>query len=294
MRAKGSRASLPVFMSILHKPFVLIGVNLHNHSTLIHTLTNSRSEVAPYEFTTLHPQIGTLIIYTDGTWDTGDQSMPIQDSPAVQDHHDQYSATQKLQARMPTGGEVKSKTESTRLTIADCPGLIPKASMNVGLGHAFLRHIERSRTLVVVIDILAGLPNVPVNQDSSRLDQTSSSTVTGKKPEEKEVDLERPCRDVELLMKELEDYQPGLSGRVKVIVANKADLSTHSHQLKQITQTRIKLLEAYLSIFRQHQIESGICQSDESSTIEVVVMSAKHRQNVPKLVRLLKSHAQQT
>ncbi|EGG00895.1 uncharacterized protein MELLADRAFT_26220, partial [Melampsora larici-populina 98AG31] len=135
----------------------LVGFPNSGKSTLIHTLTNSRSEIAPYEFTTLHPQIGTLIIYTDGTWDTGDQS--------------------------------------------HCPGLLPKASMNVGLGHAFLRHIERSRILVVVVDILA--------------------------------ELDKPCRDVEMLMKELEEYQSGLSGRVMIVVANKADLSTSSTQLEQ-------------------------------------------------------------
>ncbi|WAQ87443.1 hypothetical protein PtA15_8A347 [Puccinia triticina] len=51
------------------------------------------------------------------------------------------------------------KCESVRLTIADCPGLLPKASENVGLGHAFLRHIERSK----ILDLIAGLLTTPFN-----------------------------------------------------------------------------------------------------------------------------------
>lgn len=132
----------------------------------------------------------------------------------------------------------------------------------------------------MVVDILAGL----------------SPTTFSKKGTEPETflptdnsDLEKPCRDVELLMKELEEYQPGLSGRVMIVVANKADLSTRSPELEQLTKLRLKLLEDYLRIFRERQIEKGSCQ--EIRKIEVVVMSAKHRQNIHKLVTLLKSVA---
>ena len=77
-----------------------------------------------------------------------------------------------------------------RMTIADIPGLIEGAHRNVGLGHRFLRHIERSKLLVYVID-LAG---------------------------------DAPWKDLSVLKRELELYQAGLTNRPSLVVANKADL----------------------------------------------------------------------
>lgn len=80
-----------------------------------------------------------------------------------------------------------------RLTLADIPGLIDGAHRNVGLGHAFLRHIERTTVLIYVLD-MAG--------------------IDGRKPWDDLVNLE----------KELELYQENLSKRPAIIVANKMDL----------------------------------------------------------------------
>jgi GTPase len=52
----------------------------------------------------------------------------------------------------PTVGEVNYE-DFTTITIADLPGLIEGAHVNVGLGHDFLRHIERTKFIAMVIDI---------------------------------------------------------------------------------------------------------------------------------------------
>ena len=86
-----------------------------------------------------------------------------------------------------------------QITIADIPGLIPGAHRNVGLGHSFLRHIERARILLYIIDV-----GTPMLQGMS-LGRT-------------------PWGDFEVLKEELELYQKDLSRKPCLIVANKVDL----------------------------------------------------------------------
>ncbi|PWA43592.1 GTP-binding protein Obg/CgtA [Artemisia annua] len=82
------------------------------------------------------------------------------------------------------------------VTVADIPGLIKGAHENRGLGHAFLRHIERTRVLAYVLDLAAALDGrkgVP------------------------------PWEQLRDLILELEFYDEGLSGRPALVVANKID-----------------------------------------------------------------------
>jgi len=81
----------------------------------------------------------------------------------------------------------------SRITMADIPGLIEGAHDNVGLGHAFLRHIERTTVLAYVLD-MAG------------------------------VDGRFPWDDLVHLREELDLYMKGLSKRATIIIANKMDL----------------------------------------------------------------------
>ena len=76
--------------------------------------------------------------------------------------------------------------------MADIPGLIEGASEGVGLGHAFLKHIERTKVLIHVVD---------------------GASVEGRDPVE----------DIRTIMKELEAYNPELLKRPQVIAANKMD-----------------------------------------------------------------------
>ena len=58
----------------------------------------------------------------------------------------------------PVLGTVDAPDRARQLTVADVPGLIEGASQGAGLGHEFLAHLERARTLVHVIDAAAGEP----------------------------------------------------------------------------------------------------------------------------------------
>jgi GTP-binding protein len=77
-----------------------------------------------------------------------------------------------------------------RLVVADLPGLVEGAHEGRGLGLEFLRHVERTRMLAMIVD------------------------VTG----------DAPRRDLELLEREIALYQPGLLDKPRVVVLSKADV----------------------------------------------------------------------
>jgi GTP-binding protein len=132
----------------------LVGYPNAGKSTLLTAISRARPKVAPYPFTTLHPQIG-IIEYPD--------------------FH--------------------------RLTVCDVPGLIEGAHRNVGLGHEFLRHIERCKVLVLLLD-MAG------------------------------TDGRAPWDDYKSLLSELELYDPALLQRPRLVVANKMDEPAAEENLK--------------------------------------------------------------
>ncbi len=123
----------------------LVGYPNAGKSTLLTAISHARPKIAPYPFTTLHPQIG-IVEYPD----------------------------------------------FFRLTVCDVPGLIAGAHRNVGLGHQFLRHIERCKALVLLIDMAAA-------------------------------DGREPWDDYQNLLRELELYDPALLEKPRSVVANKMD-----------------------------------------------------------------------
>ena len=132
----------------------LVGYPNAGKSTLLTAISKARPKIAPYPFTTLHPQIGVL---------------------EFSDYH--------------------------RITVCDIPGLIDGAHQNVGLGHAFLRHIQRCRALVLLID-MAG------------------------------TDARKPWDDFKQLRKELELYDPKMLNKPYVVAANKMDMEESQAHLR--------------------------------------------------------------
>jgi GTP-binding protein len=84
--------------------------------------------------------------------------------------------------------------DGTEFVMADIPGLVEGAAAGKGLGHRFLRHIERARILVILID----------------LDPTAGHD---------------PTEQLRILLGELGGYQPALLERPRVVVGSKLDLS---------------------------------------------------------------------
>src|SRR6059058_3591455 len=92
-----------------------------------------------------------------------------------------------------------------RATIADIPGLIEGAHRGVGLGHEFLRHITRCRILIFVIDVAGS-------------------------------EGRNPIEDLQNLRREIDLYDPALSSRPWLIVANKMDLPDAERNLRALQE----------------------------------------------------------
>ena len=93
---------------------------------------------------------------------------------------------------VPTVGVIDYPEDFKTLTMADVPGLIEGAAENRGLGHRFLRHVERCKLLLFLLDLAA-------------------------------TDGRNPCDDFEHLQKELLEYDPALAEKPFLVVGNKID-----------------------------------------------------------------------
>lgn len=101
-----------------------VGMPNAGKSTLLRALSRSRARIGDWAFTTLQPNIGTMVL------DNSRGRPHVQVSKA--------------------SGEPR-----TQISIADIPGLIPDAHLDKGLGLGFLRHVERAQVLAFVVDLSA-------------------------------------------------------------------------------------------------------------------------------------------
>lgn len=92
----------------------------------------------------------------------------------------------------PTVGVLEFPEQYERITLADIPGLIEGASENRGLGHRFLKHVERCKVLLIMLDMQG-------------------------------TDGRDPLADYRVLQSELKLYMPGLVRKPVLICANKMD-----------------------------------------------------------------------
>ena len=102
-----------------------------------------------------------------------DRRLPVHDAPAHAGH--------------------RARGRGASFVIADLPGLIPGAAEGKGLGHRFLRHTERTRLLLHLIDL---------DPDPGR----------------------DPVEDYRIIQKELAAYSEDLAGRPQIVAGNKIEL----------------------------------------------------------------------
>ena len=113
-------------------------------------------------------------------------SVVSQAKPKIGDYH--------FTTLVPNLGVV-SMGEGSSFVIADIPGLIEGASEGVGLGHDFLRHVERCRLLVHIVDVAGS-------------------------------ECRDPIEDFNTINRELEKFNPELAQRPQIVAGNKIDLAT--------------------------------------------------------------------
>ena len=101
----------------------------------------------------------------------------------------------------PNLGVVETKDHRS-FVMADLPGLIEGASQGVGLGHQFLRHIERTKVIVHVVDMSA-------------------------------TDGRDPYEDYKIINQELGEYNMRLLERPQIVVANKMDIPAAQENLEE-------------------------------------------------------------
>jgi len=140
----------------LQADVALIGFPNVGKSTLISRVSAARPKIADYPFTTLVPNLGVVRV----------------------------------------GRRVARPRDATEFVMADVPGLIEGAAQGRGLGHDFLRHVERARVLCVLLDLSAMAPSSPEDQ-------------------------------LRVLLGELGDYQADLLERPRVLVGSKGDVAAH-------------------------------------------------------------------
>ena len=141
----------------------LIGLPNSGKSTLLSVLTSAKPKIAAYPFTTLEPNLGVMKV---------------------------ESQSRKSKSEQKEKGLSTFHFDSS-LILADIPGLIEGASSGRGLGDLFLRHIERTKILIHLIDI---------------------STQTDK------------WQDYQTVRNELKAYSKELVRKKEIIVFNKIDL----------------------------------------------------------------------
>ncbi|KRY59970.1 GTP-binding protein 10 [Trichinella britovi] len=148
--------------------------------------------------------------------------------------------------------------DGRQISVADLPGLIEGAYMNVGMGHKFLKHVERTYLLLFVIDIRGFQLNAASPFRSA-------------------------LENYLLLNKEIELYNPQLVDKPSVICLNKMDVKGADERSAKFLFDLEHIAEV------KKQLPEEIIPKNISKPIEIVKISAKLQQNTDILKSVLRS-----
>lgn len=216
---EGERLTLSLELKIL-ADIGLVGYPNAGKSTLLRALTGGRAktEVAGYAFTTLNPVVGVVRMDDDGNvLGSTEGSLIIGETKLEEEEYkermDRGDFAETITRNQSLTESPIDALETFRFTVADNPGLIAQASENVGLGHSFLRSIERSLALVYVVDL------------------------SGPDPQQ----------ELRILRDELEAHKEGLSAKGRLVIANKADLlGAEGDTSVEAAKEKLRLLEKFV------------------------------------------------
>jgi GTP-binding protein len=241
-------------------------------------MSNSRARVGNWAFTTLQPNIGTVVL-------------------------DKYTGRPEIRSarRHSSDDENSNDAEAlarTRFTIADIPGLIEGAHLDRGLGIAFLRHVERARVLAFVVDLSAGNAVAALNalwrevglyaqmRDEEEQDREASARVDWDMASEVRGPVDDGWGGPSSLSPTLQtsdtdsdEFRPTaqIAAKPWFVVATKADLPE--------TQANFKELKAYLeSINRGEAPHPSGVDGAWVKNCSAIPVSAIHGQGVERIV----------
>jgi GTP-binding protein len=107
--------------------------------------------------------------------------------------------------------------EDRSFVVADVPGLIEGAHRGLGLGHQFLRHLERTKVLVHLVDV---------------------TSATGRDP----------VSDLDIVRQELEAFQPTLAAKPQIVVASKIDAVDEPSRVAAVKKRAAELKLPFLAV----------------------------------------------
>ncbi|PWY99917.1 GTP-binding protein Obg/CgtA [Testicularia cyperi] len=216
----------------------LVGLPNAGKSTILRSISASKAQVGHWRFTTLSPNLGVVRLDGEG------KVLGVDTSEV----NEGYGSDMESFA--------DTEGEEFRLTMSDIPGLIDGAADNRGLGHTFLRHIERCTILAYVLDLTASEPH----------------------------------RDLQVLHNELSSYRADLAKKAELIIVNKADLFGDETEI-QNAKEKLGLIESQARMIWA-DIEATLVGPEadnwqQTGPMKLVTISAKKKQGTDKLAKAL-------